>query len=336
MSRLEDDIARAQADTSPWGPAEASRVWKRIDGGRADLATPVPWGALAVAATVVIALTATWVLVRPDRPAAVPAIAEASHTAPPSTPAPTIGIEPDQPPPPAEANPAPQDPASVLLQRDAVIEQSDGHARYVSGEAWSGEVVVAADVRVSGPAGEFVVERNEDAVVVTSVSNVVYVVTGDRRLRVEPGTTVTVELGAAIRDTPTRPAKNHDPEQSASALLSRADAARVSGDLQDAAKALRAFVRRFPRHKDAGAAFFQLGKVERKRGRHSAAARAFGKSRSANHTEALKSDALAEQARSLARAGKHKDARARAQEYLKWKPAGIHAADMRALLTTQP
>ena len=113
---------------------------------------------------------------------------------------------------------------------------------------------------------------------------------------------------------------------SAAAWMRRADDARAAGRLGDAASALRALIAQHPRDRRVTHALFTLGGIERQRGRHAAAARAF--QRGGN---ALQGDAIAEAATSWTAAGNHARARAAASRYLQKFPEGVHARQMRSL-----
>lgn len=130
---------------------------------------------------------------------------------------------------------------------------------------------------------------------------------------------------------PTRPAG-----PSVEALLADADAARARGDLPRAAAALSELVRRHGSDPRAYSAYFQLGKVERARGRHAAAAAAFVKCWKRAPRGSLAEDARAEAAVSWHAAGRDADARAAAEGYLSRHPGGTHQARMRSLLAELP
>ncbi len=115
-------------------------------------------------------------------------------------------------------------------------------------------------------------------------------------------------------------------------LLADADAARAGGDLRRAAAALSELVRRFPRDPRAYSAHFQLGKVERARGRHAAAATAFVRCWKRSPAGALAEDARAESAMSWSAAGRDDRARNAARSYLERYPGGTHRTRMRALV----
>ncbi len=108
--------------------------------------------------------------------------------------------------------------------------------------------------------------------------------------------------------------------------MQRADAARASGDLEGALTALRQLLRDHPQDGRATLALFTIGKVERQRGNHANAGRAFDQCGAA-----LKGDAFAEAAMSWQAAGQSSRAAASARRYLATYPRGVHADTMRKL-----
>ena len=99
-----------------------------------------------------------------------------------------------------------------------------------------------------------------------------------------------------------------------------------AGDSEGALQALRSLIATYPTDARATLALFTIGKVERQRGRHAAAARAFEQCGAA-----LNGDAFAEAAASWQAAGNGGRARAAAQRYLQMFPKGVHAETMRGL-----
>jgi TolA-binding protein len=91
-------------------------------------------------------------------------------------------------------------------------------------------------------------------------------------------------------------------------------------------------VSRYPRDPRAYSASFQLGKVQRGRGLHAAAAQAFASCVRRAPKGALAEDARAEAAASFSAAGQDDKARKAAEAYLAQYPAGTHAERMRQLL----
>jgi transmembrane sensor len=113
---------------------------------------------------------------------------------------------------------------------------------------------------------------------------------------------------------------------SAADYMRRADAARAAGRLDEAVSALSSLLRDHPRDARATLALFTIGRVERQRGRHADAARAFEQC-----GNALGGDAVAEAAASWQQAGQGAQARAAAERYLQLFPSGVHAPRMRAM-----
>ncbi|HHH30441.1 MAG TPA: hypothetical protein ENK57_19160 [Polyangiaceae bacterium] len=113
---------------------------------------------------------------------------------------------------------------------------------------------------------------------------------------------------------------------SAAELLRAADRARGAGRLDEAARRLRQLIASHPRDPRVTLAMFTLGRVERARGQHEAAARAFE-----SCGDALRGDAIAEAATSWLAAGRSDRASAAAQRYLASHPAGVHAEQMKKL-----
>lgn len=115
-------------------------------------------------------------------------------------------------------------------------------------------------------------------------------------------------------------------------LLARADGARRNGQLDTAARALTELVAAHSADPRATSALFTLGRVERARGRHSEAARAFRGCHTRSPAGSLAEDALAEEASSWALAGQAGAASSAAQRYLRTYPGGSHAERMRQML----
>ena len=79
-------------------------------------------------------------------------------------------------------------------------------------------------------------------------------------------------------------------------------------------------------------ALFTLGRVERSRGRHAAAAEAFARCYKVAPHGSLAEDAVAEEAASWKSAGDNARAKMAAKRYLDLHPAGAHAARMLPLV----
>lgn len=215
-------------------------------------------------------------------------------------------------------------------------------------------VIQAADVEVRVRGTEFSVELSNDAVAVHVTSG---------RVEVDDGTRVTTLLtGEALRvraysaraaaasaaepeapapasadsAAPAEPKPEHveaTPRvDSVDALFQEVTDARASGRSAVAATRLREIVRRFPRDPRVPSAYFTLGRVERARGAHAAAARAFLGCANAAPGGTLAAEALAEAAASWLSAGQKASAARVAERYLKAFPKGSHAARMQAIV----
>lgn len=131
--------------------------------------------------------------------------------------------------------------------------------------------------------------------------------------------------------TPNAPTPNEDGPD-LETLLDESDAARAAGDLGRAAKALSEATRRFSGAPQTVSAYFQLGRVQRRRGLHGAAAKAFAACLRRSPRGSLAEDARAESAQSWADAGQSDKASVAARGYVDRYPAGAHADRMRRIL----
>ena len=241
-----------------------------------------------------------------------------------------------------------QSPAMVRLR------QSAGGVRYVVQPNPSRDFVVFAHgiaVRVRGTI--FSVGVHGDAVEVGVERGRVEVDDGSRERELVAGESLSVPFGHGTDDVAAAAASigsaavegplptiapvatttaSTPAATAASALLAKADAARASGHLADAAQALEAFVAAYPRERRVPAALFTLGRVQNARGRLAAAAAAFERCSGAMPGGPLADDALAEAAQSWDAAGDADRARADAQADLTAHPGGLHATAMRALI----
>jgi hypothetical protein len=231
------------------------------------------------------------------------------------------------------------------------IVQTAGRARYeVSPRRERTFVVQVVGVTVSVVGTAFEVELEPGApptVAVRVERGIVRVDDGRREVELGAGEQlrlqVDVATSTALPAEPPRPTTPSSPPPSASAasaaqagaivtpeeLLARADAARGTGQLADAALALEELLALHPNDPRAPTARFMLGKVERTRGDHPKAAGLF---RASAAEGPLAEDALAEEAAAWAAAGRPADARAAAERYLTRFPSGPHAALMRRML----
>lgn len=213
-------------------------------------------------------------------------------------------------------------------------------------------VVRVADVTVAVLGTRFTVELGASTVKVSVESGRVRVSGGGRSAEVVTGESVTVQAfhpnaspsndkaedlveAAPANDGPARspssspsPAASHPP--TVEGLLAQADAARAGGRTDEAASALRTLLAKYPKSAQARNAWFTLARVERGRGRHTAAAQAFARCAAFGGT--LAGEAAAEEAASWLSAGRQDQARGAAERYLRYYPSGAHAAKMRAIL----
>lgn len=243
----------------------------------------------------------------------------------------------------------------VAVQREDLVRlvQHGGEVRYeVEPDRARAFVVEAAGVEVRVVGTIFTVELTGEPprVTVEVERGLVEVDNGERVAELGPGDRLSVAGRPAALDAgesdgareddvivldASEPAATHrtaKPAASVEALLADADAARASGNLPRAAAALSELVRRHSDDPQAYGAYFQLGKVERARGRHAAAAAAFVRCWKRSPKGSLAEDARAEAAVSWHAAGRDEEARAAAEGYLARHPGGTHEARMRSLL----
>lgn len=237
----------------------------------------------------------------------------------------------------------------VAVQREDLVRlvQHGGEVRYeVEPDRARAFVVEAAgvEVRVVGTIFTVDVTGEPPRVTVEVERGLVEVDNGERVAELGPGDRLSVAGSSAAGGEPaddvivldaSEPATHRTtrPAPSVDALLADADAARASGNLPRAAAALSELVRRHSDDPRAYGAYFQLGKVERARGRHAAAAAAFVKCWKRAPRGPLAEDARAEAAVSWHAAGRDEEARTAAEGYLARHPGGTHEARMRGLLT---
>ncbi len=139
---------------------------------------------------------------------------------------------------------------------------------------------------------------------------------------------------SAVGSRPSESGAEPEPRPpSADELLERADAARLASDPARAAEALDSFLAHHARDGRAGSAAFTLGRVENRRGRHRAAARAFARSRQLAPAGPLAEDALAQEALAWSSAGDAERARAAAGRYAAEYPRGLHRSRLERLLS---
>jgi ferric-dicitrate binding protein FerR (iron transport regulator) len=137
-----------------------------------------------------------------------------------------------------------------------------------------------------------------------------------------------IAASVAAETTVSAPPKAPQDAPTIETMLERADRARASGRLDEAAGVLEEILAKHPRDKRVGTVRFTLGRVERQRGNHAKAAAAF---RACSHG-GLAEDALAEEASSWQAAGQPGSAREAAGRYLERFPSGPHAARMKRIV----
>lgn len=322
-----EDLARKAKRDAPWDDLRERRVLTRVLAERARPAPRRRYAVGAIAAMVAVA-------------AIVFAIVRARPTAAPIATA------------PAEQTMALADGSQAVLLREAGVQieeqsaervriaQTRGAVRYEVRPDPAREFTVraaGATIRVRGTV--FVVDIAGDAVEVRVDRGKVEVDDGTRTRDLVAGEVLRVPVRTvAPSATPepeiapppsARPAPSAPTAPTAAELQSKADAARLAGNLGEAANALETLVARYPRDGRVPSALFSLGRVERARGRHAASAQAF--ERCARAGGALAQDALAEAAASWVAAGATDAARADAATYLARYPNGPHAARMKAI-----
>jgi transmembrane sensor len=237
--------------------------------------------------------------------------------------------------------------------RSVIVEQHDGAALYAISRRPDRTFVVRADdveVRVRGT--RFWVRFDDPFVEIEVEEGRVEVARGDEaigvlgagdeirtrghveivREREAPPVVIeepppVVEAPVAIEETP-RPR----PAPSIEDALAAADEARRDGRLEEASRVLERAIDARPGDPRAATALFTLGRIERARGRHAAAARAFTRSLERAPHGSLAEDALAESALSWSAAGDRTRARAAAERYVAEFPEGLYAGRVRALI----
>lgn len=133
--------------------------------------------------------------------------------------------------------------------------------------------------------------------------------------------------GVLGRDGLDREARRAD---SLDQLMTLADIARFSGHPRDAVGPLEEVIERYPSDTRAAVAAFTLGRLEGDvLHRHGRAARAFRRCLQLRTPAALREDAMARLAHSLARSGDYDGARSAARAYLRAHPSGRRAEELR-------
>ena len=362
-ARIEAARAQLLSETVPWDELRERRVLGGIETAIAQRrATPArrPIRVIALAAAAVVTLAAAVVLAF-VLPRATEGGAAVGTIAIEDTPRATLGDVPAIPyatvPTMALADGSVaqlHDGArvDVGVQTDGLVrlDQRSGTVRYEVAPNPARSFVVDAggvQVRVIGTiftvryAGdthiEVAVERG--LVEVSGASRVAQLGAGDSlELEIEPDEYLIIEDDAGDPPAEERRRRGKGPTTkpesgpTLDALLAESDAARAAGDLPRAATALQELVARFPRDSQAVTAYFQLGKVQRRRGKHAAAAAAFAACWNKAPRGTLAEDARAEAADSWLAAGRSADAEQAAGSYLDRYPNGTHAARMQRIL----
>jgi transmembrane sensor len=325
----EERWARVKRSMEPaWNDLREQRLLVRVqEAKRTRLATksrPVVWLAAAAVLLAAIVGLATYKLRHTD-------------------PAPIANVD---------ATPKMQlaDGSEVALTKDAQVKleeqgeeqvrllQTAGEAKYdVKPNPKRRFIVKAADVEVRVLGTAFTVTMEKEKVRVHVLRGRVEVEGGGKTTLLSIGETLEVPAIRPIDPTPSQTAPPAPTETKKPAgptveeLLKKADEARAGHRYDEAATALRTMIASYPGDPRVSSALFTLGRVERMRGKHAAAADAFARCYKAAPHGALAEDALSEEAMSWKNAGDSAKAKAAAQRYLKQHPSGPHAARMMPL-----
>lgn len=277
--------------------------------------------------------------------------------------------QPDTPPPSALRRPAPEPVTESVLtfaegsrallavgaqvhaekqsERAVALRQTAGRVRYeVKPDPARVFEVQARGVRIQVIGTVFTVEVLETGVGVRVLRGRVRVLDGERNVELgpdenlsiiapppkPPSSTTASTAAAPDAPTPAPPPTSAPAAPSAAELLAKADAARQTGRLSEAAQALRQLLSTHKSDARTVSVWFTLGRVERSRGHHAEAAQAFHSAWARAPGGTLAEDALAEEAISWSAAGSSSSARRAAQSYLARYPRGSHAERMQRLL----
>lgn len=354
-----DDAVRAMAEReAAWDPLRERRVLARVEaeldrrGARRGTRRWLPAAMAAVAAILVAVLAWPRGEVASGQPVLgglagaiepLPAVETGSLPAIPAMPAGAIALGDGSI---ATLHDGARIELRVQTPDETRIAQSLGRVHYeVRPGLQRSFVVEADDVRVVVVGTAFWVTREPDSVRVTVEHGRVRVQRDDAAVVAELGAGDELRVGtapeAAPAVRPTRPVAKLRTKPvvegpSVDALLAQADDARARSDLAAAATALRAVVERHADDPRAYGSAFQLGKVERSRGRHAAAARAFTGAALRSPAGALTEDARAEAAISWFDAGLYTEAREAGEDYLSRHPEGAHVARVQRMLQRLP
>ncbi|MDP9037213.1 MAG: FecR domain-containing protein [Myxococcota bacterium] len=230
-------------------------------------------------------------------------------------------------------------------ETNIALAQDEGRVRYrvppLPGRSF---VVFARGVQVHVKGTIFVVDVDSGKVSVQVEQGLVRVAASSGQVELGVGDELSVPadrdatgatpstVPSGVEAAPPRAGRSEVASRSASALLERADAQRLAGDLSAAAVTLRELVARYPADARAALAFFTLGKVERARDHAEAAAKAFQASGALASPGPMSEDALAEEALAWGAAKNALAARSAAAQYAKRYPNGTHAARLQRLL----
>jgi transmembrane sensor len=239
------------------------------------------------------------------------------------------------------------DGSEVALVKDAQVKieeqgeelvrvmQSSGEARYdVRPNPKRRFAVRAGDVTVRVLGTAFSVTVANDKVKVHVLRGRVEVDGGGKTTELSIGETLEVPAVRPIEpiaSAPPPPVEKKAAGPTVEALLAKADEARAAHRYDEAATALRTMIASYPGDPRVASALFTLGRVERARGKHAAAAEAFARCHKVAPHGSLAEDALAEEAVSWRSAGDAARARSAAQRYVKLHPGGAHVARMMPL-----
>jgi TolA-binding protein len=231
----------------------------------------------------------------------------------------------------------------VLLdtKEEIRIGQDDGQVVYdVSQEAKEEReiVVEVAHLFIMVQGSRFAASLEDNKVSIEVEEGSILIDDGRKQLELVEGDSLRLERQVRAEDSTherrSRPARTikagsktaKSSSASADELMRRADEARRSGDLAASASALHQLVE--GEAKAPPVAWMTLGRVERRRGNHEAAAKAFESYWKHHAGRPLAEDALHQAFMSRRAAGQSGEARRIAEIYLQAFPAGLHAAQM--------
>lgn len=189
--------------------------------------------------------------------------------------------------------------------------------RLRAGESWS-ETLQSAPNEVDGPVTGLAWSGSAQA----------------DALQVSPGDTAArqpqLPANPAASESPRPTGSSKEPEVEVDALRDRARQARLRGDTLGEASAYEELLSRFPKHRSAGLAAFELARLRMEKLGDVAGAIALLE-RLANGGGPLREDTLARLARAYARTGRSSDCSRVKASYLASYPQGAHARALEAL-----